>query len=64
MLDPRDWRRSGPFFVALLFYGTLLTAYLSAWLAQHVRHPVLYVPGLIGAFYGAGHVVYYIARLF
>lgn len=64
VLAPEDWRRTGPFFVLLLFYGTLLTAYLSAWLAQHFHRYLLFIPGLLGVLYSAGLVVYELSRRF
>lgn len=64
LLHPSDWRRTGPFFVALLFYSGMLSTYLFAWLAQRYRQQAFYIPSLFSVVYGTCHVVYHIAAYF
>ena len=60
ILHPRDWRRAGPFFFAAMFYGSILCAYLFAWLALNLKHAPLSAPGLIALLYSMGHIFFYI----
>ncbi len=64
VFHPSDWRRSGPAFAIAVFYGSLLCAYLCAWLALRFARPLLCAPGFAAVAYGAGHFLYAVMLYF
>lgn len=58
IFNPGSWQRHGFIFLGFLFYGSLLSSYLFAFLALKTKRRIFYVPGILAVLYGVGFLFY------